>query len=344
MNLGDHRVLRGGAGFFRLEGRGWLAVAGDDRADFLQGLLTNDVAALAPGSGCYAACLTPQGRMTADMFVFADRERLLLDVDGGVADRLRERFEELVFTEDVRIDDLTPGWAAYAVHGPGAGDVAAALTGGGAPRLAVCGHRAVDFKAGAGWLARTDDLGVEGYRVVVERPAAEPLRRALAAAGAVAVEPAAAEVVRVESGRPRFPADLDHDTIPLEAGIADRAISFDKGCYVGQEVIVRILHRGQGRVARRLAGLTFERSAAADAPLPASGAAVFRGGEQVGRVTSAVRSPAAGAVIALGYVRRELAEAEGTGVDVALGAGRAPAVVTALPFVSAARRGDERGP
>lgn len=343
MNIGDYRVLRGGAGFFRLEGRGWLAVSGDDRAGFLQGLLTNDVAALAPGSGCYAACLTPQGRMTADMFVFADRERLLLDVDGGVAGRLRERFEELVFTEDVRIDDLTPGWAAYAVHGPGVGDVAAALTGG-APRLAVCGHRAVDFEAGAGLLARTDDLGVEGYRVVVERPAAEPLRGALAAAGAVAVEPAAAEVVRVESGRPRFPADLDHDTIPLEAGIADRAISFDKGCYVGQEVIVRILHRGQGRVARRLAGLTFERSAAADAPLPAPGAAVFRGGEQVGRVTSAVRSPAAGAVIALGYVRRELAEAEGTGVDVALGADRAPAAVTALPFVSADGAGDDRGP
>ena len=344
MNVDDYRVLRDGAGFFPLEDRGWLAVSGDDRADFLQGLLTNDVAALAPGSGCYAACLTPQGRMTADMFVFADSGRLVLDVDGGAADRLRERFEELVFTEDVRIDDLTPGLAAYAVHGPGAGAVAAALTGGGAPRLAVCGHRAFDVEADAGLLARTDDLGVEGYRVVVERPAAEPLRRALAAAGAVAVEPAAAEVVRVESGRPRFPVDLDHDTIPLEAGIADRAISFDKGCYVGQEVIVRILHRGQGRVARRLAGLTFERSAAPDAPLPAPGAAIFSGGDQVGRVTSAVRSPAAGAVIALGYVRRELAEADGPRVDVALGADRAPAVVTALPFVSADGGGDSRGP
>ncbi len=339
MNLDDYRILRGGAGFFPLEGRGWLAVSGDDRADFLQGLLTNDVAALTPGSGCYAACLTPQGRMTADMYVFADGGRLLLDVDGGVVDRLRERFEDLVFTEDVRIDDLTPGRAAYAVHGPGAGGVAAALTGGRAPRLAVCGHRAVDFGSGAGLLARTDDLGVEGYRVIVERPAAESLRGALAAAGAAAVEPAAAEVVRVESGRPRFPADLDQDTIPLEAGIADRAVSFDKGCYVGQEVIVRILHRGQGRVARRLAGLTFERSAAADAPLPAPGAAIFSGGERVGRVTSAVRSPAAGAVVALGYVRRELAEADGPRVDVALGAERAPAVVTALPFVSADPRG-----
>lgn len=338
MNIGDYRVLRNGAGFVRLEGRGLLAVAGHDRADFLQGLLSNDVVALSPGGGCYAACLTPQGRMTADMYVFADRDRLLLDVDGGVAARLRERFDDLVFTEDVRIENLTAGSAAYGVHGPGAREVAATLTGVRARPLAVCEHRALDLESGAGLLARTDDLGVEGYRLMVERSAAEALRRALETAGAVAVEPAAAETVRVESGRPLFPVDMDHDTIPLEAGIADRAISFDKGCYVGQEVIVRILHRGQGRVARRLAGLTFERSAAPDAPLPSPGAAIFSGDDEVGRVTSAVRSPAAAAVVALGYVRRELAEAGGARVDVSLGPDRVPAVITSLPFVPADRR------
>ena len=216
--------------------------------------------------------------------------------------------------------------------------MAATLTGGRGRPEGDCEHRALDIESGTGLLARIDDLGVEGYRVLVERPAAEVLRRALEAAGAVAVEPAAAETVRVESGRPLFPVDMDHDTIPLEAGIADRAISFDKGCYVGQEVIVRILHRGQGRVARRLAGLTFERSAAPDAPLPSPGAAIFSGGDEVGRVTSAVRSPAAAAVIALGYIRRELAEAGGARVDVSLGPDRAPAVVTSLPFVPAGRR------
>ena len=337
MDIGEYRVLRNGAGMVALEGRGWLAVAGQDRADFLQGLLSNDVAALLPGGGCYAACLTPQGRMTADMYVFADRDRLLLDVDGSVTDRLWERFDDLVFTEDVRIENLT-GWTAYGLHGPGAGEVAGSLTGAAAGRLAVCEHRAFGIESGVGLLARTDDLGVEGYRVVVERPVAEALQRELEAAGAVAVGPAAAEAVRVESGRPLFPIDMDHDTIPLEAGIADRAISFDKGCYVGQEVIVRILHRGQGRVARRLAGLTFERSAARDAPLPSPGAAIFSGDDEVGRVTSAVRSPAVAAVIALGYVRRELAETVGAGVDVALGTDRAPAVVTSLPFVPADAR------
>lgn len=336
VNADDYRILRAGAGFVELADRGWLEVAGQDRAAFLQGLLSNDVAALPPGGGCYATMLTPRGRMIADLHVFADRGRLLLDVDGGVADRLRQRFDDLVFTEDVRVTDRTAGLAAYGVHGPGARAVAEALTGTPAGRMAVCAHRALAIGTAAGLVARTDDLGVEGYRVVVERPAAEALRRALAAAGAAAVEPAAAEVVRVESGRPAFPGDMDQDTIPLEAGIADRAVSFDKGCYVGQEVIVRILHRGGGRVARRLAGLTFERSADPDSPLPSHGAAIFSGDDEVGRVTSAVRSPAVGAVIALGYVRRELADAADAGgapVQVALGTERVPAAVTALPFV-----------
>ena len=338
MDIADYRILRDEAGFLRLEGRGWLAVAGQDRADFLQGLLSNDVAVLSPGTGCYATCLTPQGRMTADMYVFAERDRVLLDVDVSVVDGLRERLDDLVFTEDVRIENPTAGWTAYGVHGPGALAVVAALIGDAACRLAVCEHRAFHLESVPGLVARTDDLGVEGYRVVVERPAAEALRRALAAAGAVAVGSAAAEVVRVESGRPLFPVDMDHDTIPLEAGIADRAISFDKGCYVGQEVIVRILHRGQGRVARRLTGLTLERSTAPDAPLPSRGAAIFSGDDEIGRVTSAVRSPAAAAVIALGYISRELAETDGARVDISLGTGRAPAAVTPLPFVPTGRR------
>ncbi len=339
MNVADYRILRAAAGCVELADRGWLAAAGHDRAEFLQGLLSNDVVALEPGGGCYATCLTPQGRMTADMYVFADRDRLLLDVHRSVADRLEERFGELVFTEDVRIENRTAGLAGYGVHGPGAREVAGALAGAPAGRMAVCEHRALEIETGAGLVARTDDLGVEGYRVVVERPAVEALQHVLAAAGAVAVEPAAADAIRVESGRPAFPIDMDQETIPLEAGIADRAISFDKGCYVGQEVIIRILHRGQGRVARRLTGLTFEKSADPDSPLPSRGAAIFGGGAEVGRVTSAVRSPALGAVIALGYVRRALADADGAPVEVALGACRVPAVVTALPFVQPGGRG-----
>ena len=333
MNSADYRILRTGAGRIDLAGRGWLAVTGHDRADFLQGLLSNDIVSLSPGRGCYATCLTPQGRMTADMYVFADRDRLLLDVDGSVAEGLRGRFDDLVFTEDVRIENLTAKWAACGVHGPGAGGVVATLQGAAAGLSAVGEHGAFDFEAGPGLVARTDDLGIEGYRVIVERSAVESLQRTLAAAGAVAVGVEAAEAVRVESGRPVFPIDMNTDTIPLEAGITNRAISFDKGCYVGQEVIIRVLHRGQGRIARRLAGLTFEKATDPDSPLPRHGATILSGEDEVGRVTSAVHSPAVGAVIALGYLRRELAAAGDARVEVLLGTDRAPAVVTALPFV-----------
>lgn len=338
MNIADYRILRTRAGFIAAEDRGWIAVAGHDRADFLQGLLSNDVVALSPGAGCYAVCLTPQGRMTADMYVLAQPDRLLLDVDRGVADRLRERFDDLVFTEDVRVADLSAGSAGFGVHGPAARDVAEALTGPAAGAMAPCAHRALELGTAAGWVARTDDLGIEGYRVVVERPAAEALQRALAATGAVAVDRAAAEAVRVESGRPAYPIDMDHDTIPLEAGIADRAISFDKGCYVGQEVIIRILHRGQGRIARRLVGLTLGRRDGAEPAPPPRGAAIFSRGDDVGRVTSAVRSPALGGVIALGYLRREVADAGGASVEVSSGTERVPATVTPLPFVPPADR------
>jgi folate-binding protein YgfZ len=133
------------------------------------------------------------------------------------------------------------------------------------------------------------------------------------------------EVVRVESGRPLFGRDMDEHTIPLEAGIEDRAISFTKGCYVGQEVIVRVLHRGGGRVARRLVGLTLDREAPSGAPLLADT-------REMGRLTSVVRSPAIGGPIALGYVGRDFTE-PGTRVEIGDGGS---AIVTTLPFVQPA--------
>ena len=346
MNVAEYEALRTGAGFVRIAGRGWIAMSGSDRADFLQGLLTNDIAAMSPGSGCYAAYLTPQGRMIADMHVLAERERVVLDVDHSVKDRLVERFDALVFTEDVAITDLTPGMAAFGLHGSGAGGVVAivaGLDGNAGDRLALYEHRAFRVGSCVAVAARIDDLGVEGYRLLVDRQAATTLHRALAEAGALEVSPGACDLVRVESGRPAFPIDMDHDTIPLEAGITERAINFDKGCYVGQEVIVRVLHRGQGRVARRLVGLTLDAADGPAAPVPSRGAAVWRGDEQVGRVTSAVRSPGIGGVVALGYVPRELADAAGSAVGVTAGDGRVAAVVTPLPFVAAqaaSRSGD----
>ncbi len=130
--------------------------------------------------------------------------------------------------------------------------------------------------------------------------------------------------MRIERGRPRFGVDMDTDTIPLEAGLEERAISRSKGCYVGQEVIVRVQDRGQGRVAKRLAGLTFD----ASAPVPVVGSPIMSGDREIGRVTSAIWSPALARPIALGYVHRDFVE-PGTSVVVA----GATAVVAALPLV-----------
>ena len=344
MRSGEYRAIRRGAAVVRRAGRGLIVFDGPDRADFLQGLLTNDVAALGDGAGCYAAYLTPQGRMLADMDVFSLGERMLLDVDVDVAPGLAARLESLIFTEEAGVADWSGTHASYGVHGPEAlGVAAAALDRLGAGRDKVSGvrglgaHRCLQASADGMTtiVARGDELGVPGLALVTERGAAAALHTALLAAGGVEIDAATAEVVRVESGRPAFPADMDTETIPLEAGIEGRAISLTKGCYVGQEVIIRVLHRGGGRVAKKLVGLTLGTAgSAAAAQVPDLGARLHHDGRPVGEVTSAVVSPARGCVIALGYVPRTLAE-PGTRVDVEQDAGRTAAVVTQLPFVAA---------
>ena len=329
--VGDHyNALTRTAGFLERSDRGRFAVSGADRADYLQGQLTNDIAALADQQGCYAVYLTPQGRMVADMEVLHLGEQLLLDVHISVRDFLIARFEALVFTEDVEITDWTVA-AGYLVSGPSAAAcVSTALVGLGAPSatsIAQLGdHECQRFAVGETSIvvARTDPLGSWGLEVWVEQSADDVVKQSLVAAGCTEVDRASAEIVRIENGRPVFPVDLTSDTIPLEAGIEGRAMSFTKGCYVGQEVITRILHRGHGRVARRLTGLTIDTSGPA---APLSGSAIFDGDKEVGRITSAAVSPAVGKVIALGYVSRALLE-PGISLEVQLGSERLSAVVT----------------
>ena len=346
MKSEQYRTVRSGAGMIRRTTRGLLAVEGADRADFLQGLLTNDITGLAAGAGCYAAYLTPQGRMLADMDVFNMGGRILLDVDGAGAPALAARLDSLIFTEEATVADWSGTHASYGVHGPAALDVAAAaLERLGAGRAAAAAVRGlaphaclgVQLAGRAIAAARGDELGVPGLALIAGREDAGALHAALAAAGGAEIDAPTADTVRVESGRPAFPVDMDTETIPLEAGIEGRAISLTKGCYVGQEVIIRVLHRGGGRVARKLVGLTLAPAGGAASPdvqVPARGARINHDGRPVGKVTSAVASPVLERAIALGYVPRALAEA-GAGVEVEQDGGLAAAVVTGLPFVEA---------
>jgi len=320
-------AARHGAAFIDRSDRGRIVVSGGDRGSYLHGLLTNDTTALRAGQGCYAAYLTAQGRMITDLFVYELGDVILLTLEGGVKDAVMTKLDQFIFSEDVQLGDVTATFAQIAVVGPQAGAAVAASLGTIAPdalaALPEHGNVRVDWRSGAAIVTRITDIGEPGFDVYVERPQAAALTTALAANGAVGMDEATAETLRIETGVPRFGRDMDEETIPLEAGIESRAISFTKGCYVGQEVIIRVLHRGHGRVARKLVGLTIDGS---DAPPP--GARIASGDREIGEVTSSTMSPALQRPIALGYVHRDFVE-PGTSVTI----GSVNAHVTAVPFV-----------
>lgn len=314
-----YHAIRHGAGVVRRGDRGVLAVTGTDRLTWLQGLLTNDVAALPIGGLCYAAYLTPQGRMITDLRVINLAEQTLLDVPGSLAEALRSKLDGLLFSEDARIADFSRSVGILDVHGPDARAVIEQLTDEVKPRPTIV----------------TDDAyGVAGFSIFAAAGDLDALESLLVAAGGYATTLETLDVVRVESGRPAFLLDMDEHTIPLEAGIESRAISFTKGCYVGQEVIVRVMQRGQGRVAKKLAGLLLGK-----AELPKRSDPILSGDREIGRVTSAVWSPALERGIAMGYLHRDFLET-GTPVDVKTASGVISARVSPLPFIG--ERGGQR--
>jgi folate-binding protein YgfZ len=325
-DAGGYEHLREAAGVGSIGPRRQIAVSGADRASYLQGLLTNDVAALGPGEGCYAAWLTPQGRMLTDMHVLESGDSMLLDVPADRADATFERLDRFLFSEDVQLGRLDGALADIWVHGPRAETVLASAVSGlqGAGEWNPYRLRRAELDGASIVIARIDQLGVPGFGVYLPSSAESALRAALARGGAVEAASAAVEALRIEAGYPLFGVDMTEDTIPLEAGIEGRAISFSKGCYVGQEVIIRVLHRGGGRVARRLVGLRI------DGAPPERGAKVRAADRDVGFVTSATISPAYG-TIALGYVHRDLVE-PGSAVQVMSPDGLMRAAVSRLPF------------
>jgi len=296
--------------------QGKLLVAGADRASFLHALLTNDIARLRPGTGCYSAYLTPQGRMISDMRVLETGDRMLLGVEGFAAAALAERLDKLVFSEDVQVKNITGELAELGVHGPTAAGVLERITGVPAERLQAMAQydnisaQRKQAPAPELTIVRDDAFGVSGFDIYAAPNSAAHMAASLLDAGAVECGPDTAEVLRIETGRPRFGVDMDTETIPLEAGIEDRAISFTKGCYVGQEVIIRVLHRGHGRVARKLVTMVL-----ASDRVPMRGDQIFSNEQEIGRVTSAARSPAMNAAVAIGYVGRGHAS-EGTELSV----------------------------
>jgi len=284
----EYRALTTGCGLLDRSERGKLALAGGEAKGFLQGQVSNDVESLTPGTGCYAAFLTPKGKMLGDLRILDGGDELLLDTERVALQGLFNMIRRFSIGYDVQLHKRTLERGLLALIGPEATLVAGTEQLADAPE-----HTHVETSVtGVPVRAIRTDAGVE---LLCDAADTQRLEAALRVAGVPRVEEAVAEALRVEHGRPRYGIDLDDTVIPQEAGLNERAVSFTKGCYVGQETVARLHYRGKPN--RHLRGL---RLAAPAQP----GDPVQSGEREVGRVTSVVDSPRLG-WIALALVRRE---------------------------------------
>src|SRR3954449_12367472 len=299
----DYQRVRESAGLVDRHGRGVLLLTGAEAAEYLQGQVTNDVEALAPGEGCYATLLTHKGKVVADMRILRGPDWLLVDCEPHALPSLRRNVEMYSIGRDVQLADQTGERAILSLIGPAA---RAALD----AEPPAAEHAWVEGEHG---LYVATDLGVD---VICPAGAAEAVKDAL---GVEPVDLEAAECLRIEQGRPRHGLDFDADTIPQEAGLNDRAVSFTKGCYVGQETVARLHYKGKPN--RHLRGLKLSEPGQ-------KGDVVAFGDREVGHLGSTAVSPVHGP-IALALIRREAApEAE-----VNVGSSSQKALVVELPFV-----------
>jgi folate-binding protein YgfZ len=304
----EYTAARSAAGLVDLSFRDLVRLAGEDRVEFLQGMVSNDVKSLIIDDTVYAAVLTPKGGMVSDARILRRTDDFLIQVEPGRGSVLREFLERYVISEDVTLSDVSGDYEMLALVGPRAIDVLqSALSTSAVPEAPRAAVRQ-SFSGTPLWILRDETWGDGGFSLWMPTVAASGLAERLdktAPARWVGFE--AAEILRVEAGTPRFGADMDEHTLPLEANL-ERAIHYNKGCYIGQEVIARATYRGH--VNRKLTGFLL-----GDA-LPPARAELLREGKKVGWLTSAVLSPVERRAIALGYLQRDLIE-PGTKIEVA---------------------------
>ena len=305
-----------------------VAVRGADRTAFLHNMLSADIKNLPPGAGTEGTFLTNKGKLVSNLTVFHDDDRILMEMESERVSALIEALSRYIISEDVTLESLQGDEASFSLEGPGANELVATLTGGSASKfngLDGLAHLGVVSSDGVRITARRHD---PSPRLDVAAPASKALEllENARANGAVIGSSALAETRRIEAGRPRFGTDMDESHMPLEAGL-DEAINFDKGCYIGQEYVVRLAHRGH--LNRKLVGIKIAlEHSHGRLDVPSAGSPVAAGDKEAGALTSAAYSPTLGAVVALGYLRREFFEL-GTEVEIDGKTG----AVTPLPFV-----------
>ena len=352
--LAEYAALRQSAGVLDLSFRSRICLTGADRVRFLHGQVTNDVKRLRVGEGCYAAVTTNKGKMESDLNIFCLADELLLDFEPGLTRKISQRLEKFIVADEVQVVDVAADYGLLSVQGPKAEEVVS--------MIGLIGRDALprvqaDQQVGPTILKISDATLGEIYLVNHPRLASFPLPakrgegenmlsgfelfiphsslgamadKLIAAAkqiGGRACGWQAFDTARIEAGIPRFGADMDETILPLECGIENNAISYKKGCYIGQEVINRI--HSFGHVAKELRGLRLTDDLES---LPQRRDKLFYQGKEVGYITSAVKSPDYGN-IALGYVRRE-ANQIGTGLILKTVTGERTVKIVSLPFVS----------
>ncbi|HTT94984.1 MAG TPA: glycine cleavage T C-terminal barrel domain-containing protein [Solirubrobacterales bacterium] len=304
----QYRQLREECGVLVRE-RGFVDVLGADAAEYLQGQVTNDVEALAVGEGQYAALLDRKGHMQTDLRILrVGEEAILVDMEPGPKDQALRHLTMYSIGRDVRVLDATEERGLVSLIGPRAAEIAAT------PPLPEYANEPTTI-AGVDVVAVGTRDGIDLLTPLAER---ERVMAAVVEAGAVEVTPEAAEIVRVEAGVPRFGAEMDAGTMPAEAAIVEDAVSFTKGCYIGQETVARLHYKGKPN--KHLRGLRLSGAAA-------PGATLRLGEKEVGTLGSAVVSPALGP-IGLAIVRREAEP----GARLLVGEDGVTAEVVALPF------------
>ena len=326
--LAEHRAFIETAGVIDLSARGRVCLLGADRLRFLHGQVTNDVNKLEVGQGCYAAIISGKGRMQADLNIFRLQDEVLLDFEPGLTATIIERLEKYIIADDVQVVDVDPHYGLLSVQGPKAAEVVARLElGEPVPQKALNFVKVADATLGDIYVVNHLRLGSAGFDLFVPVAAlgavADKLVLAAKQSGGCACGWTAFDAARIEAGVPRFGVDMDETNLPPEAGLEAKAVSYNKGCYIGQEVIARI--RTYGQVAKALRGLKLSGG------LPSRGDKLVKDGKEVGYITSALHSPKLNEPIALAYVRKECNQ-PGSALTVRAAAGEITAVVVALPF------------
>ena len=323
------RAAREGVAILDRNDRGLLTVAGPDATRFLQGMVTNDVEGLKPGQGNYACHLNVQGQIQADFHLYAMADHFLLDVDASRTHALAEALNKYIIADQVEIANMGEQLQALSLIGPSS---AALLIDLGAATTSLHGsdyqHSSIELNGATTVIVRLDEIGGPGFRLICTHQNAPTIWDALLSAQGdnrpVPIGHAALNVLRTEAGIPWTGAELTDSTLPPEARIERSAVSYDKGCYIGQEIIERI--RSRGNVNRLLCGLVLDKAEASN--LPTIGAPLTVEEKSVGTITTAVHSPTLGRNIALGYLRREHSQ-PGTVVDIGPDM---TAAVSELPF------------